>query len=75
MPEETKTLVAVSSQSRALWVKGFLQAIAGTVRNSTSSSLPPVTRSVKYEFTKGEYKGAVYTGSMTQVWIIQLTRT
>lgn len=67
MPEEIKTLVAFSAQSRAVWVKGFLQTIVGTVRNITGSSLPPVTRNVTYEFTRGEYKGAVYKGSMTQV--------
>ena len=68
MPEENKVLYTATAGERNVWVKGFLTAIAGCVRNCAGgSSLPPVTRSVKYEFTKGEHRGAVYMGSMTQV--------
>ena len=34
------------------------------------SNLPPVTRNVTYEFTRGELKGAVFKGSMTQVSVL-----
>jgi len=65
LPEETKTLVTSTPGARNIWVKGLVRSIAGSSRNG-GSNLPPVTRNVTYEFTRGELKGAVFKGSMTQ---------
>jgi len=67
MPEETVTLYTSTPTDRNYWVKGLLGAIAGCVRKGSEvAAHPPITRSVEYEFKRGELKGASFKGSMTQ---------
>jgi len=45
-----------------------MKTISWSLRGRRSEkNLPPVTRSAKYEFTRGEFRGCVYSGSWTQV--------
>ena len=72
MPEENLLLVASSSTQRSVWVQGMQKAIyrsitGNRVVDGNTSYNPPVNRTGKYTFTKGELKGNVYSGGWMQV--------
>ena len=72
MPEEHLVLVATTSAQRSVWVQGIQKAIYRSIMGNrqvegNTSYNPPVNRTGKYTFTKGELKGNVYSGGWMQV--------